>query len=596
MAEKEDFSIKQYFIPLTTVKTIHFIVIIGLIVYFYSLFNGFVWDDMPFIIDNPQVHQFDILSLLGQNKFNNAPYYRPIQAIYFATLYSFFGQQAFFYHVLQLILHLVCTSVLFLFFKRFFSIGISFFLALIFLVHPIQVESVAWISATNIPLYFLPGITALLLAQKQHISRTRFFLITGLLIVSVLVRESGVLFLPLLLMMKYLFRLGKLKQFSVIILLILFGYFLLRVIIGGVIYDIFKTIPPIADLPLFNRILNIPAIVMYYIKTFFIPLHLAIMQNWIVKSLTLENFVIPLLLSSTFFITLMCIAFFLWKKDTRKYPEASTFKQFFFFLFWFVLGLGLLLQLVPLDMTVADRWFYFPIVGVLGMVGIGLRSFQSLYRKPKGVYVTFAIILISLFSFRTFVRTIDWKDNLTLYSHDAQLESNFLLENNYGRALFKAKRYEEAKMHLEKSVALGGLNSYLTWNNIGIVYQYYAFSGKGQMYLKKAENAYLTAIKRNRRYFKVVKNLALFYYFNADPKKTENFVNKSLKEFPQNPELWMIKALVEDNKLNKHDAAIESAKTAFNLSHDKKSYQLYQYLQAGKKYDIYQEDIFLSEL
>jgi protein O-mannosyl-transferase len=149
-------NINSPFIPLTTTKAIAIIVIIRIIVYANMLFNGFVWDDLPFIIENPEVHQLNLPALLGQNMFNSGPFYRPLPAIYFATVYSLFGANAFIFHILQLFLHLVGTCLLFIFFSRFFTHGISFFLALIFLVHPINVESVAHIGSTQSQLYFIP--------------------------------------------------------------------------------------------------------------------------------------------------------------------------------------------------------------------------------------------------------------------------------------------------------------------------------------------------------------------------------------------------------------------------------------------------------
>ncbi len=75
---------------------IFIIFLIGFIVFFPVLINGFVWDDLPYILNNPQVHQLNLPELLRSNLFNSGPFYRPIPAIYFAALYSLFGQQAFF--------------------------------------------------------------------------------------------------------------------------------------------------------------------------------------------------------------------------------------------------------------------------------------------------------------------------------------------------------------------------------------------------------------------------------------------------------------------------------------------------------------------
>ena len=53
MSENEqDFSLKKLFSPLTTLKAIHLIIIIGLVVFCNGLFDNFVADDIPQIADN----------------------------------------------------------------------------------------------------------------------------------------------------------------------------------------------------------------------------------------------------------------------------------------------------------------------------------------------------------------------------------------------------------------------------------------------------------------------------------------------------------------------------------------------------------------
>jgi hypothetical protein len=52
---EKEFSFKNYFVPLTTLKAIHFIILIGLIIFFLSLFNNFIGDDNTQIIDNSSI-------------------------------------------------------------------------------------------------------------------------------------------------------------------------------------------------------------------------------------------------------------------------------------------------------------------------------------------------------------------------------------------------------------------------------------------------------------------------------------------------------------------------------------------------------------
>src|SRR4051812_3106647 len=98
---------------MTNRKAIYFFILIALLVFGNMLFNGFVWDDLPFIISNPDLHTFNIARLFGENSFNSSGYYRPLPAVYFSVLYTFFTTHAFFYHFFQLSLHSLAVYLLF---------------------------------------------------------------------------------------------------------------------------------------------------------------------------------------------------------------------------------------------------------------------------------------------------------------------------------------------------------------------------------------------------------------------------------------------------------------------------------------------------
>ena len=85
---EEEFSFKKFFVPFTTLKAIHWIIIIGIIVYANALFNGFVWDDITYLIRNNQVHQVNLIAAFQHNFFNTQGQYRPLSIIYFSIIYT----------------------------------------------------------------------------------------------------------------------------------------------------------------------------------------------------------------------------------------------------------------------------------------------------------------------------------------------------------------------------------------------------------------------------------------------------------------------------------------------------------------------------
>lgn len=564
-------------------KYFFILLLIGAFAYFPIFFNGFVWDDKPFIIDNPEVHQMELLSLLSHNSFNSGPFYRPLPAIYFAIIYALFGENAFYYHIIQLFLHLVATYLLFIFFCRFFKPGIAFFLALIFFIHPIQVESVAYIGATQSELYFIPGIVALILSQKQFLSRSRFLLIISLLAMSTFTKETGALFFVVVIAYRYLFKLGKIRDFFVAGTLLAVLYLCVRVFIGDVTYNM-STAISIASLSFSERLLNMPSVFAYYLKTFVFPASLIIWQAWTIKTVTVQNFLIPAFASGIFLILLLWVALVLHKKAVhqaaipiehlqgkkdRKYHLVkidyawANARSFIFFLFYFVIGMVLLLHIVPLDMTVADRWFYFPIVGLLGLMGIGLQLLPSSNKMNMKWFVIAALIIVSLLSFRTFNRTFNYKDNLTLYSHDLKEEQgngSYYLINGYVSELANTGSIDEALHYAKKAVE--EYPSVTSLNSLGTVYQKSGHLNEALLAYNRSIDAYYAQSKKSDNTVPAyINKVKVLFMLHRDKEALDFLNNEALKIFPKEPSLYIGLALVELHLGNRQEA-VKAAKLA----------------------------------
>src|SRR3989344_7634656 len=248
---EQAFYLKSFFVPLTTKKAVHIIVIVGFIVFGNMLFNAFVWDDKIFILYNPDVHHINFLQLFEQNNFNKATYYRPLVATYFAFLYSIFGSSTFFYHLLQVLIHAGVTFCVFLLYKKFLPQSISFVLALIFLVHPINVESVSYIASVGNILFVAFGLLAILLVLNKRITLKIGFIVCLLLLVALLIKETTVLFVLALLVLVVIFKLQKIRDFAISVAGSIFLYLFFRFFIGKVFFDKTGLMPiPIMDLSL----------------------------------------------------------------------------------------------------------------------------------------------------------------------------------------------------------------------------------------------------------------------------------------------------------------------------------------------------------
>jgi tetratricopeptide (TPR) repeat protein len=561
---QEEFSLKNYFVPVTTSKAINWIILIGLIVYANMLFNGFVWDDLTYVLYNSQVHTFNISTLIGSSLFNSAGQYRPLPALYFTLMYMLFHQTTFYYHLVQLLLHITDAILVFILFIRFFSKKLSLLIALIFLVNPIQVESVSYIGSIASELFFVFGIIALLICNKKTVSYKRIICIFLLLLLSLLSKETGILFLPVIFLYRFLFIKDKSKIFIVYGLVTLIIYAFLRVIVGKIYLSTMLVIP-IAQLSLPARALSIPAIMFYYLKTFFYPMKLAVDQLWVVNTMSFTAFYIPLVLDFAFLLFCSLLGI-----DTY-HNNPKNFSVFIFFSTWFALGLLLLIQIFPLDLTVSDRWFYFPIVGLLGIVAIGIQAIINKYKHVQTLIYVFLIAIILVFSMRSIVRNMDWVNGLNLFLHDSTVTDNYNIENTIGTEYGFAGNYPAALLHDQKSVALHASDSNLY--NLGFMYQVLGKANKAKQYYYEAYN-FPDSEPSHNHIAGIYENLGYILYAQGNMLEAQKIIQNGISDYPKDGTLWEILALC-DYKLGQQKNSINAAKKAEILLSSEESRNIY---------------------
>jgi len=495
------------------VKKVWIIIFLGLLIYGFSLFNGFVWDDE--VVFQNSISPFD------------STYYRPVTSVIRSTIYNIFGPRPFFFHFFQLIFHIVTAVFIYYLFKRFFKETLSLILALIFLVHPANVEAVSFASAMQEVLFTLTGLTGLyLFISSKNLSIAKIFLSTVILLIALLMKETAIVFFVLVFCYLFLFKKNKqnvLINYSILIVILLMTYLLVR-ISGGNLYIHGQGLFPIMRVSFITRLMNIPLIIKYYLGMFFFPINLAIAQHWVIKLPSFIDFFLPLILEVLLFLT--AVIYSLKKKD----------KIFAFFFLWFLVGLLPHLQIIPLNMTVAERWLYFPMIGLLGMMGSAMGKLKIKNEKLKIILFNLSIIIISILSIRTFIRTLDWKNGLALFGHDIKKTSSFDLQNNFGTELFRVGRYDEAKKYFKISTELAPY-WWVNWNNLGAIYEREKNYQKAAEYYQKSIN--------NGQYYLAYENLAkILVLHGKDQKKTEEFLKEVLKLFPKNENLLRINALL----------------------------------------------------
>lgn len=508
-------------------------IIVGFLVYGNALWNGFVWDDEEQIVNNSQVYSLSRLPQFfsgstfqsGGAGYLSGLYYKPFMTASFALIGTFFGVVPFGFHLFGIALHIANSVIVYFLFRRFLKRDLlAFGLSIVFLVHPMNTEAVVYASAQQDLLYFFFGGLALWVGRP---------VVSALLLIcSLLSKETGAVMVVLTGLYYVLFRpLKAAWRLGIAIFGVLLVYAWLRFGIAHVFLNK-HGLAAISTMPFAGRLLTIPALIVYYLKTFMFPMNLAISQQWVVRSASREQFVIPLVFAVAFF--LLTVGMAVWIRRTK----SPHFRTYVFFTLWFWVAIGFHLQLYPLDMTVSDRWFYLPMVGLLGMVGIAIIVLTDkvvwLKRCWKWTWVLFIAVII-LLGARSLQRTFDWRDGLTLYHHDIAISRDaFDLENNYGVELFRSGNYEEAAVHFQRSITL----SPVWWTNYSNLGAYYERRGD----FARAEELYKTSVA-NGNYYLAWENLGMILIREKKYNEAVTTLEQTLRLLPQNPRLVLALSL-----------------------------------------------------
>jgi len=463
-------------------------------------------------------------------------------------------------------MHIAITVLIFLFFRNFFKRTLTLFLALLFLIHPLNTEVVNYIGAYNDLLYMLFGFIALILVQSDIGSFKKNLFAAIAIFFALLSKESGFLFVPVIFGFTFLYK-GKKEMYATTLTLGLsvLAYWLLRTsfYINKPLNQVLG-FSPFLHMSIGWHLINIPKIFYYYIGNFLFPFHLAIAQHWAVLKITFIDFYFPL---SVFlgFISVNCYLFCYFRRSKQ------IFKSLIFFSIWFWIGIGFYFQFLPLDMTVADRWFYFPMVGLLGLIGIILNNLSS-NKNIKNVLIILIGIYLALITARTIVRNTNWFDEFTLYTHDLKIESqSFDLENQLGVVYFRRNNLKEAKLHFGKSILLWQCSQ--AQNNLGYLNQQLGN-------LAIAERNYIKAVECGGEY-KSYGNLVLLLFKENNLDLAEHYAKQGLKNYPNGAALYYILGLVRYKKGDRENA-LKNLDIGYKLSGDPQIMDAIIKIQNGK--------------
>lgn len=375
------------------------LVLITAIAFFPMLFNGFTqWDDNYYVTQNRLLRGPDWYGILTVPIVSN---YHPLTILSLALNYQVSELNPFFYHLTNYLLHVLNTILVFYFIYRITGekITVAFFTALIFGIHPMHVESVAWIAERKDVLYTFFFLLALIQYWKYITAHKRhaYWLSFLFTLLSLLSKPAAVI-LPLVLLLLDYWK-GRplnlktlIEKVPFLITAVVMGILTLQVQSRGAIagFDLY----PLWVRPFFGCY----TLMIYFIR-FFIPYPLSAFHPYPSP----DQLGIAVYLSPLFVLALL---FSLW------YFRKN--KAVVFGLLFFVVNLLLVLQVLSIGFTiVSERYTYVPYIGLAFTLGYWLYSKET---KIKKWLPAFYIGIALAFGILTFQRTKIWKDGGKLWN------------------------------------------------------------------------------------------------------------------------------------------------------------------------------------
>jgi Flp pilus assembly protein TadD len=522
---------------LTNVKAAAAFTAVGLVVYCRGLTGPFQGDDDAQIIYNPTVHSLSNIRRFyeGGTFYDGSihtkligEYYRPLMTTVFSVLYSLFGQHSFYFHLTQLIICIGSAYLLYLFFRYSFKPLMAFILSLMFLVHPLNSQIIYAIPNMQDALFFFFGILSLWLLVRFS-SVKILILAVFCLFLSLLAKESAVLFIAVDLAYLYWWKKERILSFISILALPVLIWAALRINAVGIISKV--TNAPIQQLSLGARLMNLPEITLFYTSKFIFPYKLASGYYWIHPNYSIRYFLLPLCAD----LIVLAAVIFVALKVKQKASRAEYYTYVFFGL-WASLGLLLCSQIVASDMTVSEAWFYFPMVGVLGMIGISIQTF-SLRLNSKTLAII-GLALVCVLGTRTMMRASDWSNAYILASRDIVaspqdytayivLASDAINQGNYALAGFYAHR------------SINIFPTYSNYNDLGIVLVHFQdYSGAFASYSKAL---HYEQGDKSPTYIQ----LALLTLVQGNETVNQQLLLQATTAYPEVGVLWLTQALFD---------------------------------------------------
>lgn len=446
-----------------------------------ALVGGFVWDDRPLIVDNRLIKDPAEVGTILTSSFWQAgdrhdrfrSFFRPVVTLSYALDYAVWGLKPFGFHLTNLVIHWLCCLMVFrLATGEGARPAASLFGAALFAVHPVHVESVAWISGRTdllCALFMLAAFALERTVRAGKAGRAARAIPVALFLLALFSKEMAAT-LPLLIFADRLLapagtprsRLREGLRAAAPYAAALPLYLVARHLALGAEAD------PLFTLGASTWLATALFILARYATLLLLPLGLDAHYPYT----PVGHFVDPKIILALIILALILES---GRRLRPRFPRAS------FYIVWMFVTLLPVLKFGSFgDVLMADRFLYVPSAGLSLLVAIGLeRHFAARGSKSRGErparpsrpawadpLAAACAVMIALLAGLACDRARVWRDDRTLFARMAATSpTSAMVRCNLGLALYHKGDYETAKREFHEAIRLAPGYT-LAYNNL----------------------------------------------------------------------------------------------------------------------------------
>jgi len=388
--------------------------------YYQSIDDAFIsYDDEAYILSNSNIKNgINYNSIKWAFTSLDVSNWHPITWLSHMIDYNIYGLDPHGHHLSNVLLHLLNVTLLFcLLYFTTNTYWPSYFVSALFALHPLHVESVAWVAERKDLLSTL-FMMLTLMSYSAYVKRNdkKFYYIALLLFSAGLMSKPMLVTLPIVMMLWDYWPLNRFDNSRPILTELIrekIPFFILTLLSCAITYYAQNkggSISALEATPFFLRTMNAFTSYFSYLAKTLWPHNLAIIYPLPDKA--------PVLQGTIAGITLIAISVLIYRYG-KKYPYLIVGW------FWYVITLIPVIGIVQVgSQSMADRYTYITLIGIFIMIAWGVPALPVYSRYKKEILSISTTLVIVTLTILTWTQLSYWPNSITLFRHAAQVTAN----------------------------------------------------------------------------------------------------------------------------------------------------------------------------